>query len=154
VVFEVTCRRLKRNLRVRPNRVKLDGMSSTTKKRKPNATETSRIQQAEDLKAPRDTRSAHREYSGIVLDGYDRAASRAMLHAVGFTSEDFKKSQVGIASTWNMVTPCNMHIDKLAQEACKGVDDANGKGVIFGCLGISDGISMGTEGMKYSLVSR
>jgi dihydroxyacid dehydratase/phosphogluconate dehydratase len=116
-------------------------MSSSTKNntkgRKPNATETSRIQQAEDLKAPRDTRSAHREYSGIVLDGYDRAASRAMLHAVGFSSEDFKKSQVGIASTWNMVTPCNMHIDKLARDACSGVDAAGGKGVIFGCLGIS-----------------
>src|SRR5690349_3070553 len=93
-----------------------------------------------------------REYSSLVLDGADRAASRAMLHAVGFTSKDFKKSQVGVASTWNMVTPCNMHIDKLAWAAATGVDSAGGKGVIFGVSGISDGISMGTEGMKYSLV--
>jgi dihydroxy-acid dehydratase len=113
------------------------------------------IEQAEDLTQPQGARrSAHREYSGIVLDGPDRAASRAMLYAVGFKSNDFKKSQVGIASTWSMVTPCNMHIDKLAEETRDGVDGAGGKGVIFGCLGISDGISMGTEGMKYSLVSR
>ena len=98
--------------------------------------------------------TAHREYSSIVLDGADRAPSRAMLHAVGFSSDDFQKSQVGIASTWNMVTPCNMHIDKLAEQARQGVDEAGGKGVVFGCIGISDGISMGTEGMKYSLVSR
>jgi len=84
----------------------------------------------------------------------ERAASRAMLHAVGFTREDFKKPQVGIASTWSMVTPCNMHIDKLARDAAKGVDGAGGKAIIFGTITISDGISMGTEGMKYSLVSR
>jgi len=78
----------------------------------------------------------------------------AMLHAVGFNREDFRKSQVGIASTWSMVTPCNMHIDKLALEVVKGVDAAGGKGVPFGTITISDGISMGTEGMKYSLVSR
>ncbi len=77
-----------------------------------------------------------------------------MLHAVGFTDKDFKKNQVGIASTWSMVTPCNMHIDKLAREAAKGVDNAGGKAVIFNTITISDGISMGTEGMKYSLVSR
>lgn len=98
--------------------------------------------------------TAHREYSSLVVDGADRAASRAMLHAVGFSRKDFKKSQVGIASTWNMVTPCNMHIDKLAWAAATGVDGAGGKGIIFGVSGISDGISMGTEGMKYSLVSR
>ena len=77
-----------------------------------------------------------------------------MLHAVGFAREDFKKSQVGIASTWSMVTPCNMHIDKLAREAEAGVGAGGGKGVIFGTITISDGISMGSEGMKYSLVSR
>ncbi len=77
-----------------------------------------------------------------------------MPHAVGFTREDFKKPQVGIASTWSMVTPCNMHIDKLARDAAAGVDGAGGKAVIFGTITISDGISMGTEGMKYSLVSR
>jgi dihydroxy-acid dehydratase len=77
-----------------------------------------------------------------------------MLHAVGFTDRDFRKSQVGIASTWSMVTPCNMHIDKLAKEAEKGVNAAGGKAVVFGTITVSDGISMGTEGMKYSLVSR
>src|SRR5436853_2341802 len=96
----------------------------------------------------------HRAHSAIVLDGPDRAPSRAMLHAVGFSAEDFKKSQIGIASTWSMVTPCNMHIDKLAVEASVGVNEAGGKAVIFGTITISDGISMGTEGMKYSLVSR
>jgi dihydroxy-acid dehydratase len=95
-----------------------------------------------------------REYSSQVVDGADRAASRAMLHAVGFSNQDFKKPQIGIASTWNMVTPCNMHIDKLAWAAATGADSAGGKGIIFGVAGISDGISMGTEGMKYSLVSR
>jgi dihydroxy-acid dehydratase len=97
---------------------------------------------------------AARQFSSIVVDGVDRAPSRAMLHAVGFKSGDFKKSQIGVASTWSMVTPCNMHIDKLALEAEKGVNAAGGKGVIFGTLTVSDGISMGTEGMKYSLVSR
>lgn len=97
---------------------------------------------------------AHRSYSSPLLDGPERAPSRAMLHAVGFTPEDFKKSLVGIASTWSMVTPCNMHIDKLAVEAAKGADIAGGKSIIFNTITISDGISMGTEGMKYSLVSR
>ena len=98
--------------------------------------------------------SLHRKHSAIVVDGPERAASRAMLHAVGFKREDFKKSQIGIASTWSMVTPCNMHIDRLAKEAAKGVDAAGGKSIIFNTITISDGISMGTEGMKYSLVSR
>jgi dihydroxy-acid dehydratase len=98
--------------------------------------------------------AASREYSSQVVDGADRAASRAMLHAVGFSDKDFKKPQIGIASTWNMVTPCNMHIDKLAWAAATGADGAGGKGIIFGVSGVSDGISMGTEGMKYSLVSR
>jgi dihydroxy-acid dehydratase len=77
-----------------------------------------------------------------------------MLYAVGFTKEDFQKAIVGIASTWSMVTPCNMHIDGLAREAAKSVDAAGGKSIIFNTITISDGISMGTEGMKYSLVSR
>ena len=77
-----------------------------------------------------------------------------MLRAVGFGDEDFKKPQIGIASTWSMVTPCNMHINKLAEEVNRGVDAANGKGIIYGTITVSDGISMGTEGMKYSLVSR
>jgi dihydroxy-acid dehydratase len=95
-----------------------------------------------------------RTFSSLVVDGMERAPSRAMLHAVGFKMEDFKKPQIGIASTWSMVTPCNMHINRLADDAAKGVDQANGKAVIFNTITISDGISMGTEGMKYSLVSR
>ncbi len=98
--------------------------------------------------------SLHRKHSAIVVDGVERAPSRAMLHAVGFKREDFKKSQIGVASTWSMVTPCNMHIDRLAKETAKGVDAAGGKSIIFNTITISDGISMGTEGMKYSLVSR
>ena len=77
-----------------------------------------------------------------------------MMHAVGFKNEDFDKPQIGIASTWSQVTPCNVHIDRLALESAKGVDAAGGKAVIFNTITISDGISMGTEGMKYSLVSR
>ena len=95
-----------------------------------------------------------RTFSSKVVDGMERAPSRAMLHAVGFTNEDFQKPQIGIASTWSMVTPCNMHINKLADDTARGVDDAQGKAIIFNTITISDGISMGTEGMKYSLVSR
>jgi dihydroxy-acid dehydratase len=95
-----------------------------------------------------------RKYSSEVLDGADRAPSRAMLYPVGFTKEDFSKPKVGVASTWSQVTPCNFHIDKLAAESAKGVDAAGGKSVVFNTITISDGISMGTEGMKYSLVSR
>ena len=95
-----------------------------------------------------------RTFSSLVVDGMERAPSRAMLHAVGFNNDDFKKPQIGIASTWSMVTPCNMHINKLADDAAQGVNNANGKAVIFNTITISDGISMGTEGMKYSLVSR
>lgn len=89
-----------------------------------------------------------------MLDGPDRAPSRAMLYAVGFKKEDFSKPHIGIASTWSQVTPCNVHIDRLAKESAKGADAAGGKAVIFNTITISDGISMGTEGMKYSLVSR
>lgn len=95
-----------------------------------------------------------RQHSAVVVDGAGRAASRAMLRAVGFKDDDFKKPQVGIASTWSMVTPCNMHINLLADEAARSVDEAGGKGVIFNTITVSDGISMGTKGMRYSLVSR
>lgn len=98
--------------------------------------------------------SSDRFFSSQVVDGADRAPSRAMLRAVGFSEEDFSKPQIGVASTWSMVTPCNMHIDQLAREVETGVNSAGGKGIIFGTITISDGISMGTEGMKYSLVSR
>lgn len=95
-----------------------------------------------------------RPHSSIVLDGPDRAPNRSMLRAVGFRDEDFKKPVVGIASTWSMVTPCNMHIDQLAREAEAGANAAGGKAIIFGTITVSDGISMGTPGMRYSLVSR
>jgi len=95
-----------------------------------------------------------RRFSSIVVDGPERAASRAMLRAVGFSEDDFGKPQIGIASTWGMMTPCNMHIDGLADAAVEGADEAGAKGVLFNTISVSDGISMGTEGMKYSLVSR
>jgi dihydroxy-acid dehydratase len=104
--------------------------------------------------APAKSKPDIRKWSAQVVDGPERAASRAMLHAVGFTRADFKKPQIGIASTWGMVTPCNMHLDVLARESAGGADAAGGKAVIFNTITISDGISMGTEGMKYSLVSR
>ena len=77
-----------------------------------------------------------------------------MLRAVGFKDNDFKLPQIGIASTWSMVTPCNMHINKLADISAKSVDRNGGKSIIFNTITVSDGISMGTEGMRYSLVSR
>lgn len=95
-----------------------------------------------------------RRYSRVVVDGVEQAPSRAMLRAVGFTEKDFSRPQIGIASTWSMVTPCNMHIDQLARQAAAGADAAGGKGVIFNTITVSDGISMGTPGMRYSLVSR
>ena len=95
-----------------------------------------------------------RKYSSIIVDGKDRAPSRSMLRAVGFKDKDFKLPQVGVATTWSMVTPCNMHLDTLAQLSAKSVDKNGGKSIIFNTITISDGISMGTEGMRYSLVSR
>ena len=95
-----------------------------------------------------------RRYSSIVVDGVEQAPSRAMLRAVGFGEADFKRPQIGIASTWSMITPCNMHIDQLARQTAAGADKAGGKGVIFNTITVSDGISMGTPGMRYSLVSR
>lgn len=95
-----------------------------------------------------------RRHSSQYVEGPHRAPSRAMLRAVGFKDGDFKKPVIGIASTWSMVTPCNMHIDKLALYSSKGADKAGGKSIIFNTITVSDGISMGTQGMKYSLVSR
>ncbi|MDQ4147606.1 MAG: dihydroxy-acid dehydratase, partial [Pseudomonadota bacterium] len=105
-------------------------------------------------KRPVAKKKSLRTYSSVVVDGIERAPSRAMLRAVGFKDQDFRKPQIGVASTWGMVTPCNMHIDKLALKAAAGADAAKAKSVIFNTITISDGISMGTEGMKYSLVSR
>ncbi|MES2662898.1 MAG: dihydroxy-acid dehydratase [Pseudomonadota bacterium] len=95
-----------------------------------------------------------RRHSSKIVDGIEHAPGRAMLRAVGFTDEDFQKPQVGVASTWSTVTPCNSHIRDLAEEAMKGVDMNGGKALLFNTITVSDGISNGTEGMKYSLVSR
>jgi len=95
-----------------------------------------------------------RQHSALVHDGADRAPNRSMLRAVGFQDADFQKPVVGIASTWSMLTPCNMHIDELARHAGTGADAAGGKSIIFGTITVADGISMGTQGMRYSLVSR
>ena len=106
------------------------------------------------MRAKPPAKNGMRPFSSIVLDGESRAPSRAMLYPIGFGETDFSKPQIGVASTWSMVTPCNMHIDQLAREAASGVNGAGGKATIFNTITISDGISMGTEGMKYSLVSR
>src|ERR1700726_67073 len=95
-----------------------------------------------------------RRYSSLVVDGIKQAPARAMLHAVGFTEGDFNKPQIGIASTWSNLTPCNMHIDELARLAAAGVEEHGAKAVTFATITVSDGISMGTPGMRYSLVSR
>ena len=98
--------------------------------------------------------SCNRNFSSIVVDGDDRAPNRSMLRAVGFEDEDFKKPQVAVCSAWSMVTPCNSHLDELGKESVEGVDNSGGKAVPFGTITVSDGISMGTPGMRYSLVSR
>ena len=95
-----------------------------------------------------------RRYSRIVVDGIKQTPSRAMLRAVGFVDADFSKPQVGIASTWSNLTPCNMHIDELARHAAAAVEAHGGKAITFNTITVSDGISMGTPGMRYSLVSR
>jgi dihydroxy-acid dehydratase len=95
-----------------------------------------------------------REFSSLVVDGIKQTPSRAMLRAVGFVDADFGKPQIGIASTWSNLTPCNMHIDTLAHLAADGADRAGGKSVTFNTITVSDGISMGSPGMRYSLVSR
>src|SRR6202012_1198476 len=97
-----------------------------------------------------DTRASSR----LVVDGIKQAPARAMLRAVGFQDADFRKPQIGIASTWANVTPCNMHIAELAREAAAGADAAGAKSVLFNTITVSDGISMGSPGMRYSLVSR
>ena len=98
--------------------------------------------------------SCNRNFSSIVVDGNDRAPNRSMLRAVGFNDEDFQKPQVAVCSAWSMVTPCNSHLDELGKASVQGVDNSGGKAVPFGTITVSDGISMGTPGMRYSLVSR
>jgi dihydroxy-acid dehydratase len=95
-----------------------------------------------------------RRHSRLVVDGLKQTPSRSMLRAVGFGDADFEKPQVGVASTWSNLTPCNMHIDELARLVAAGADGAGAKAVTFNTITVSDGISMGTPGMRYSLVSR
>jgi dihydroxy-acid dehydratase len=95
-----------------------------------------------------------RRFSRRVVDGAERSPNRAMLRAVGFTDQDFLRPQVGVASTWSRVTPCNLHVGELAEAACRGVREAGGREVLFNTITVSDGISMGSPGMRYSLVSR
>ena len=98
--------------------------------------------------------SKKRKFSSPLVDGPEQAPSRSMLRAAGFSDEDFNRPQVGVASTWSMVTPCNMHINDLATLVCNSIDEEELKSVLFNTITISDGISMGTLGMRYSLVSR
>jgi len=95
-----------------------------------------------------------RHRSKVISDDVKRAPNRAMLRAVGFTDDDFQKPMIGVASTWSEVTPCNIHIDRLALKAKEGIRDAGGAPLVFNTITVSDGISMGTEGMRYSLPSR
>jgi dihydroxy-acid dehydratase len=92
--------------------------------------------------------------SGLVTDGLERAPARGMLRAVGMTDDDWVKPQIGIASSWNEITPCNLSLDRLAKASKQGVIDAGGFPMQFGTISVSDGISMGHEGMHFSLVSR
>ena len=117
-------------------------------KNKPNAAKSARSAK------PAASAVNPRHYSSLVVDGIKQTASRAMLRAVGFTDADFEKPQIGIASTWSNLTPCNVHIDELARRAAAGVDAAGAKAVSFNTITVSDGISMGSPGMRYSLVSR
>ncbi|MFS8544476.1 MAG: dihydroxy-acid dehydratase, partial [Limnochordales bacterium] len=95
-----------------------------------------------------------RTRSIVISEGETRAPNRAMLRAVGFTDEDFKKPMIGVASTWSEVTPCNVHLDELARRVKAAVREAGGAPLIFNTITVSDGISMGTEGMHFSLPSR
>ncbi|MGC4071740.1 MAG: dihydroxy-acid dehydratase [Nibricoccus sp.] len=95
-----------------------------------------------------------RPHSAVVVDGNDRAPARSMLRAVGFTDADFKKPQIAVAASASNMTPCNVHLGDLSEHAQKGVDAAGGKAVYFNTITVTDGISMGTQGMRYSLVSR
>src|SRR5690606_3480342 len=100
------------------------------------------------------TNDPTRRHSSVVVDGNDRAAARATLRAVGFTDEDFKKPQIAVASAATNMTPCNVHLGELSEHAQKGIAEAGGKPIYFNTITVTDGISMGTQGMRYSLVSR
>ena len=91
-----------------------------------------------------------RPHSAVVVDGNDRAPARSMLRAVGFTDDDFKKPQIAVASNASDMTPCNVHLGELSDHARKGINAAGGKAVYFNTITVTDGISMGTQGMRYS----
>ena len=95
-----------------------------------------------------------RIHSSKIVDGVDRAPARSMLRAVGFTDEDFNKPQIGVVSSPSDLTPCNMHLGDLSINTSKGINSSGGKAINFSTITVSDGISMGTKGMRYSLVSR
>ncbi len=99
-------------------------------------------------------REHRKPHSHIVTDGIERAAARGMLRAVGMGDDDWRKPQIGVASSWNEITPCNLSLDRLAKAAKQGVHEADGYPLEFGTISVSDGISMGHGGMHYSLVSR
>src|SRR3954466_13013276 len=106
-----------------------------------------------DTAAP--AKQQHRKpHSHVVTDGLERAAARGMLRAVGMGDDDWRKPQIGVASSWNEITPCNLSLDRLAKKAKIGVRGADGFPLEFGTISVSDGISMGHSGMHYSLVSR
>ena len=104
--------------------------------------------------APADHPVHRKPHSYIVTDGIERAAARGMLRAVGMGDDDWRKPQIGVASSWNEITPCNLSLARLAKAAKQGVFDADGYPLEFGTISVSDGISMGHGGMHYSLVSR
>ncbi len=106
-----------------------------------------------DMSDPKPIQSS-REHSSVIVDGHDRAPARSMLRAVGFTDEDFQKPQIAVASSPSDMTPCNVHLGELSEHARRGITDAGGKPVYFNTITVTDGISMGTQGMRYSLVSR
>ena len=121
---------------------------------KKNVKAKSRSQAPARAKRAADAKVNPRRYSSEVVDGLKQTPSRAMLRAVGYTDADFKKPAIGIASTWSNLTPCNMHIDRLARAAAAAVDRSGGKSTTFGTITVSDGITNGAPGMRYSLVSR
>ncbi|WP_079478293.1 dihydroxy-acid dehydratase [Halobacillus salinus] len=102
----------------------------------------------------KETKKDLRIRSKVISEGVNRVPNRSMLRAVGFTDEDFKKPMIGVASTWSEVTPCNVHIDRLAREAKDGAKESGGAPMIFNTITVADGIAMGHEGMNYSLPSR
>src|ERR1044072_6571906 len=107
-----------------------------------------------DVAAPDQPKQHRKPHSHIVTDGIERAPARGMLRAVGMGDDDWRKPQIGVASSWNEITPCNLSLDWLAKAAMRGVHEADGFPLEFATNSVSDRISMGHGGMHYSLVSR